>query len=121
MFNSLTSIYVHEEPRKACYQYFVYKFRRSAAPLSNGRGHRVVMQHGQNSRVPDMTPLHDKASGDAALSPIQIGPAAWLIHAVFISTAGGSKQTACGHRHRFAAANHQVIEYPYTDQLQGIA
>ena len=83
MFNSLTSIYVHEEPRKACYQYFVYKFRRSAAPLSNGRGHRVVMQHGQNSRVPDMTPLHDKASGDAALSPIQIGPAAWLIHAVF--------------------------------------
>jgi len=120
-------------PGKWRYHDIVYKFRQPAALHSKHMSHPVVMQHREDESMPGMTPLHDMASGDAALSDSQIGSAAWLIHAAFLCSRTGRrkqlertadrclKQPARRHRNGLTAADDQVIEHAHANQLKGVA
>jgi hypothetical protein len=66
-----------------------------------------------------MTPLHETAP-ETPLSPLPNRPSG-VAHPTPFFYAGGSEQATRRHRHRFAVADHQVIEHAHADQLQRVA
>lgn len=71
--------------------------------------------------VPDTTPLRDRYL-ETPRSPSQSGPDGVVYSTPFFYARGQeSEQTTSCHRYRFAVADHQMIEHPHANQLQGVA